>query len=77
MAFKDAMLAELKEGGRINKKIWSVFRNNHSMETTEKSMTLGRLATHVAEIPHWISDILISDEFDFATVCLNATSFLK
>jgi hypothetical protein len=31
----------------------------------EKSMTLGRLATHVAEIPHWTSDIIHIDVYDF------------
>jgi uncharacterized damage-inducible protein DinB len=29
-------------------------------------MNLGRLATHVAEIPHWISRIITIDDFDFA-----------
>ena len=31
----------------------------------EKSMTLGRLATHVAEIPSWSNSILMADEIDF------------
>jgi uncharacterized damage-inducible protein DinB len=30
----------------------------------EKSMTLGRLASHVAEIPHWIPAIIETSEFD-------------
>ena len=30
-----------------------------------KSMSIGRLATHVAEIPHWVSNILLLDEYDF------------
>ncbi|PUZ29949.1 Uncharacterized damage-inducible protein DinB (forms a four-helix bundle) [Chitinophaga costaii] len=30
-----------------------------------KSMTLGRLATHVAEIPAWIEMALYTDELDF------------
>jgi len=35
----------------------------------EKSMTLGRLASHVAEIPGWTSEVLTKDEmvFDPAT----------
>ncbi len=28
-------------------------------------MSLGRLATHIAEITHWISDIIHIDDFDF------------
>lgn len=30
----------------------------------EKSMTLGRLATHVAEIPHWTGRALVEPGFD-------------
>ena len=33
----------------------------------DKSMTIGRLATHIAEIPIWIDRALTQDEFDFAT----------
>jgi uncharacterized damage-inducible protein DinB len=32
----------------------------------EKSMTIQRLATHVAELPSWISMTLNTDELDFA-----------
>jgi len=30
----------------------------------EKSMSLGRLALHVAELPHWASDIIVRDSLD-------------
>jgi len=33
----------------------------------EKSMTLIRLATHVAELPSWITMALTTDELDFAS----------
>jgi len=33
----------------------------------EKSMTLGRLASHVAEIPHWGRPIVNTPELDLAT----------
>jgi uncharacterized damage-inducible protein DinB len=29
-----------------------------------KSMTLGRLATHIAELPQWLNRVLDADEFD-------------
>src|ERR1700761_977968 len=32
-----------------------------------KSMNLRQLATHVAELPSWVSMILTTDELDFAT----------
>ncbi|MBX7043982.1 MAG: DinB family protein [Ignavibacteria bacterium] len=31
----------------------------------EKSMTLGRLAMHLAEIPGWVNATLLADELDF------------
>lgn len=31
----------------------------------EKSMTLGRLGQHLAELPHWIKRILDKDHYDF------------
>lgn len=31
----------------------------------EKSMTLGRLGQHLAELPHWMDRITASDHFDF------------
>ncbi|HMN05077.1 MAG TPA: DinB family protein [Flavobacteriales bacterium] len=31
----------------------------------EKSMTLGRLAQHIAELPHWMGHITAKDHFDF------------
>ena len=34
----------------------------------EKSMSLGRLAAHVAELPSWATDTLRSDELNFANM---------
>jgi uncharacterized damage-inducible protein DinB len=33
----------------------------------EKSMTLGQLASHLAELPNWVKVTLNSDELDFGT----------
>jgi len=66
MALKDALLAELKhEAGMTKKILEKVPMDKKDWQPHVKSMTLGRLATHVAEIPHWISDIINIDEFDF------------
>ena len=68
MALKDSLLAELKKEGNSTKKILErVPEQSFSWKPHEKSMSLGRLATHVAEIPHWTSDILSGDELDFAS----------
>jgi len=36
-----------------------------------KSMTIRRLATHIAELPTWVSMALTTDELDFATAPYN------
>lgn len=68
MAFKEAFIAELKHEGASTKKILErVPVESLSWKPHEKSMTLERLATHVADIPHWVSDIIHIDNFDFVT----------
>src|SRR4029079_9929162 len=67
MAYKDALIAELKYESDLTKRMLErVPVENGSWRPHEKSMTLGRLATHVAEIPHWISRIITVDDWDFA-----------
>ena len=66
IALKDAFVAELKHEATSTKKILDVVPFEYfSWKPHEKSMTLGRLTTHVAEIPHWVSDILTTAELDF------------
>src|SRR5215510_10436482 len=67
MAHKDALIAELKYESDLTKKMLErVPIENASWRPHDKSMTLGRLASHVAEIPHWISRIITVDDWDFA-----------
>jgi len=66
MAIKDAFIAELKQESSMTKKMLEkVPLDKKDWKPHEKSMTLGRLATHVAENVHWISDIRHIDDFDF------------
>ena len=66
MAIKDAFIAELKyETGLTKKMLERVPLEKKDWKPHEKSMTLGRLATHVAEITNWISNIINIDDFDF------------
>jgi uncharacterized damage-inducible protein DinB len=66
MAIKDAFIAEMKhEASMTQKMLEKVPMNKANWKPHEKSMTLGRLATHVAENLHWISDIIHIDDFDF------------
>ena len=66
MAFKDAFIAELKHESSMSKKILEkVPLDKKDWKPHEKSMSLGRLATHVAENTHWVSNIIHIDDFDF------------
>jgi uncharacterized damage-inducible protein DinB len=66
MSIKDAFIAEMKHESAMTKKILErVPMDKKDWKPHEKSMTLGRLAAHVAEIPHWTSDIIHIDEYDF------------
>jgi len=66
MAIKDAFVAELKYESSLTKKMLEkVPLEKKEWKPHEKSMTLGRLATHVAENIHWVTDIIHIDDFDF------------
>jgi len=66
MAIKDAFIAELKQESSMTKKMLErIPFDKKDWKPHEKSMTLGRLATHVAENTHWASDIRHIDDFDF------------
>ena len=66
MAIKDAFIAELKhESGLTKKMLERVPLGKKDWKPHEKSMSLGRLATHIAEIPHWVTDIIAIDNYDF------------
>jgi uncharacterized damage-inducible protein DinB len=66
MPVKDAFIAELKHESSLTKKMLEkVPIEKKDWKPHEKSMSVGRLATHVAEITHWVSDIVNIDDFDF------------
>ena len=66
MAIKDAFLAELKHESALTGKMLERVPGDHKdWKPHEKSMSIGRLATHVAETLMWISCIRNIDDFDF------------
>ena len=66
MAIKDALLAELKHETALTRKILErVPGDRKDWKPHEKSMSIGRLATHIAETLKWISCIRNIDDFDF------------
>jgi uncharacterized damage-inducible protein DinB len=61
------LLQELeKEAVTTRKMLERVPSDKFDWKPHEKSMTLKRLATHIAELPGWISMALTTDELDFA-----------
>ena len=72
MPVNTALLAELKhEATNTRKMIERVPSVKLEWRPHEKSMTIGRLATHIADIPVWFGRIINADEFDFATAVFN------
>lgn len=66
MAIKDGFISELKHEASFTKKMLErVPWDKKDWKPHEKSMTLGRLATHITETLKWISNIRHIDDFDF------------
>lgn len=66
MAIKDGFISELKHEASFTKKMLErVPWDKKDWKPHEKSMTLGRLATHLTETLKWISNIRHIDDFDF------------
>lgn len=66
MAIKDGFIAELKHEALLTKKMLErVPWEKKDWKPHEKSMTLGRLSTHLTETLKWISNIRHIDDFDF------------
>jgi uncharacterized damage-inducible protein DinB len=65
MAIIDALLPEFDHEMAVTRKVLERVSDAHfGWKPHEKSMSLGRLATHVAEIPHWGHTILTEPAFD-------------
>ncbi|MFT3935656.1 MAG: DinB family protein [Chitinophagaceae bacterium] len=84
MPIKDALIAELKHEANNTRKILAKVPDDKLLwKPHEKSMSIGRLATHIAEIPIWINRTMAAPEFDFATatfkpnVCADNADLLR
>lgn len=68
MSLCETLAAELRQEARTTRRILErVPEESFGWKPHEKSMTLGRLAAHVAELPELIIPALTQDEFDFAS----------
>ena len=64
----DAILMELSQEAATTRRLLEIVPPQHlAWKPHEKSMTMGRLAIHIAEIPGWVSTILDKDGFDIGT----------
>ena len=71
MSQKDAFKAELKyEAANTRKMLERIPEDKFAWKPHDKSMTIGRLASHIAEIPVWVNRTLEADTFDFATASM-------
>jgi uncharacterized damage-inducible protein DinB len=66
----DQCLSEFdREMGATRRVLMRVPDDRLSWRPHPRSMTLGRLATHVAEIPGWAQGVLDAPGFDLADIC--------
>ena len=73
MAIKDALLADYDhEMGTTRRLLERLPDDKLKWKPHDKSMSLGGLATHVINIPHWAGTILNDPSFDLAEAPPNA-----
>lgn len=67
MAINQAFLGELDQEARTTRKLLErVPADKFDWKPHEKSMTMGQLATHIADMYTWYSGTMDADELDFA-----------
>ena len=67
MQLNEGLIAELQhEAVSTRKMLERVPADKFGWKPHEKSMTLGRLASHIAEIPGWTNETINQDVLDFA-----------
>lgn len=67
MSVITSLLKEMEQEAQTTRKMLErVPADKYSWKPHEKSMTMQRLATHIAELPGWVSMVLATTELDFA-----------
>lgn len=66
MKMSEPLVMELEQEAQSTRKMLERLpADKLTWKPHEKSMTLGRLAMHLAEIPGWVNATLLADELDF------------
>ncbi|MDE3253006.1 MAG: DinB family protein [Bacteroidota bacterium] len=61
-------LAELEKEALTTRKMLSIIPDGkYDWQPHPRSMPLGKLATHIAELPTWVNMVFVTTELDFAT----------
>jgi uncharacterized damage-inducible protein DinB len=69
MNLTESFLTELQQEAKNTRKMLSrVPYDNPAWKPHEKSMPIGDLASHIAEISSWINETMEKDELDFAAM---------
>jgi len=64
----DAIVMEMSQEAATTRRLLERVPAQHlAWKPHVKSMTMGRLATHIAELPGWVSTILDTDGFDLGS----------
>src|ERR1700761_9421907 len=67
MSIIELLLKEIEQEAQTTRKMLSIIPNDKfDWQPHPKSMTIKRLATHIAELPAWITMGLTTDGLDFA-----------
>jgi hypothetical protein len=67
MSIIEMLSKEMEQEAETTRKMLSRVPNDkYDWKPHEKSMTIQRLATHIADIPSWVDMALTTDELDFA-----------
>ena len=84
MSLSELLLNELNKEAESTRKLLAIVPDEHlGWKPHEKSFTLGRMASHTAELPLFLNRILDADEYDMATrtgtpyVCADNTNLLS
>ncbi len=67
MSIIEILLKEIEQEAQTTRKMLAIVPNDkYDWQPHPKSMTIKQLATHIAELPSWITMGLTTDELDFA-----------
>src|SRR5438309_9274970 len=63
----ESLVKEMEHEAKTTRKMLErIPEDKYDWQPHPKSMTIRRLATHIAELPSWVSMTLTTDELDFA-----------